>query len=398
MIHPLAYFASSLFAGSLLVHSLGGHLPETLQSRSWAFVSIALLVLGAAISGSRDPRHSSEQFRADRSRIGNKCLTLVVGWLLVLVAAAASAALDVAAALIFIEDFLVLLPVLPLLIVAYVLAVERRDGATEDASSTFGAFLRGKQPFVAAAHRPLLLAWLIKAFFIPLMYGNLILALQALLNLGQWPSATNWIAWLFCFGMSADLLVATVGYLCAGKLFRTEVRAVDDYWLSWVACLICYAPFFQYLKLLTAQRDSLVWTDWLSPDQPLYWIWAALIVSSWLMYWISNVSFGIRFSNLSYRGLIDVGPYRLCKHPSYLSKNIYWWLHTVPLYGVLGTADAMINVAGLSLISFIYFLRAKTEERFLRQFPEYAAYAQRIDEKSLRYRLERWYARVAQTR
>ncbi len=81
-------------------------------------------------------------------------------------------------------------------------------------------------------------------------------------------------------GLCIDLLVATVGYLSAGTLFGGEIKSVDDSWLGWAACLICYAPFFQHVKAFTEQRDSLIWSDWLQPHDALYWIWGALLLGA----------------------------------------------------------------------------------------------------------------------
>lgn len=71
---------------------------------------------------------------------------------------------------------------------------------------------------------------------------------------------------------------------------------------------------------------------------------------------------------------MDKGAYRYLKHPAYLSKNIYWWLHTVPWFGVVGL-DILRNILALVLVSSIYYLRAKTEERHLLQFEEYQKYS-----------------------
>src|SRR5690606_33230096 len=98
--------------------------------------------------------------------------------------------------------------------------------------------------------------------------------------------------------------------------------------------------------------------------------------------------FGLRFSNLSWRGLVNTGPYRYTKHPAYLSKNIYWWLHTVPFVGVASNMDLLRNLLGLSFVSMVYYIRAKTEEHHLMAFPEYHDYSQYINKKGLLARLK----------
>jgi protein-S-isoprenylcysteine O-methyltransferase Ste14 len=253
--------------------------------------------------------------------------------------------------------------------------MEHNGAVTEDSWSRLGRAICLQEGFDFQAHKTTLLATAVKAFFLPLMYGWTLMAMEQILQLGVLPASGTWVIWLFSFGLCIDLTIATAGYMFSSAWLGTETQSVDDTITGWLVCLVCYPPLLQYLKYLTAQSDSFIWSDWLNPAQPLYWGWAALIVLTWLVYWFSTVAFGLRFSNLSYRGLVDIGPYRYVRHPAYLSKNIYWWLHTAPFYGVIGTADFARNVAGLSLISFAYYLRARTEERHLSRYPEYREYS-----------------------
>ena len=90
------------------------------------------------------------------------------------------------------------------------------------------------------------------------------------------------------------------------------------------------------------------------------------------------------FSNLSYRRLINKGVYRYTKHPAYISKNIYWWLYTLPFMGVaFVSVEWWKNVLGLTFVSLIYYGRAKSEERHLMKFPEYRHYCNEIDKKGI---------------
>ena len=155
--------------------------------------------------------------------------------------------------------------------------------------------------------------------------------------------------------------------------------------------MICYPPLWVILRTIREQADTVTWDQWLSPDQPIYWVWAALITFSWGLYWLSTASFGVRFSNLTYRGLIAHGPYRYIKHPAYIGKNVYWWLHTVPFIGVSHMVDLAQNLLGLGFVTLIYYLRAKTEERHLSKFPEYRAYSEWIAEHGVRARCHRWF-------
>ena len=386
MLRSLLIFLSSGCLAISLAQLAESHWLESSGARILTLASLTSVLGIASISALRSKRiTASTGFSADR--VFNKSLAIAIGWVLVTFIAHVGVHAGMTAPTIFLGDFLFLIPFLPVLIPAHVLLSERLTGANHDAHSTFGALLRGQGRWNGGEHRTLVLGWLVKAFFIPLMYGNFVMASEQLLALGALPRTDNWIVWFAAFGLAIDLLVATAGYLSTSKIFGAEIRGVDASWISWAACLICYAPFFQYVQLVTEQRDTLIWTDWLQPNEPLYWLWAFFLVTSWGVYWLSSIAFGLRFSNLTYRGLVDKGPYRYFKHPAYLFKNVYWWLFTVPFFGVHSTSDLAANLGGLTVVSLIYFLRAKTEERYLRQFPEYSAYMRRLDAASLASRV-----------
>lgn len=390
MFGSLFLFLGGLIAAALLVHAAGFRLGDSAHARAIVLLAIFLVLTAAVVREIRANNAKSTNHRFSFERLLNKSLALATGWLLVFAAAALGSSLNLAPSIVFLEDLLPLSASLPLLIPAYVLFCERFTADPEDAHASFGAFLRRKGAWTKDPHATLSLGWLVKAFFLPLMYGNLVIAIDQLLATGITRNPGTWVVWFAAFGLSVDLLVATIGYVGTGKLFGAEIRSVDDSWIGWAVCLLCYAPFFQYVKLVTEQRDALTWTDWLKPDEPLYWAWATLLVSSWGVYWLSSIAFGLKFSNLTYRGLVDRGPYKYLKHPAYLSKNIYWWLHTVPFVGVASAGDLAANLAGLSAVSLIYYLRAKTEERHLMRFPEYAEYARRIEQRSVRAKLQQW--------
>jgi protein-S-isoprenylcysteine O-methyltransferase Ste14 len=80
----------------------------------------------------------------------------------------------------------------------------------------------------------------------------------------------------------------------------------------------------------------------------------------------ATVAFGLRFSNLTYRGVLTNGPYRFSRHPAYLSKNLFWWLSVLPfLVTSHSPVDTIRNTVLLGCVSAIYFWRAKTEEAHL---------------------------------
>lgn len=63
------------------------------------------------------------------------------------------------------------------------------------------------------------------------------------------------------------------------------------------------------------------------------------------------------------------------RHPAYISKNFSWWLIAIPFISEQGFFDAFKNCCMLLLVNYLYFLRAKTEERHLSKDPTYVQYA-----------------------
>jgi steroid 5-alpha reductase family enzyme len=102
------------------------------------------------------------------------------------------------------------------------------------------------------------------------------------------------------------------------------------------------------------------------------------------------VVFGLRFSNLTHRGIITNGPYRWLRHPAYVTKSLSWWLIAVPFVPVQGDILEAVRLSALLLLlNGVYALRAWTEERHLRRDPAYVRYAEWIDQHGLAVRLRR---------
>jgi protein-S-isoprenylcysteine O-methyltransferase Ste14 len=179
-----------------------------------------------------------------------------------------------------------------------------------------------------------------------------------------------------------DVHIATVGYLLTMKPLDAHIRTANPYLAGWLAALICYPPFtlmanggpFDY------HIAASEWHRWFYGHTALLYVWGAILVALTAIYAWATFAFGLRFSNLTHRGIITNGPYAFTKHPAYLSKNTYWWLSTLPFLATTGSiTDAVRNSALLALVSAIYYWRAKTEERHLLVDPDYVAYAKWMD-------------------
>jgi protein-S-isoprenylcysteine O-methyltransferase Ste14 len=174
-----------------------------------------------------------------------------------------------------------------------------------------------------------------------------------------------------------DVCFGTVGYLCAVRALGAQIRTANPYLTGWVAALICYPPFVLMgpggpINYTTATQS---WSGWMAGHEGLMVAWGVLLTLLAGAYAWSTVIFGLRFSNLTHRGIITNGPYRWFRHPAYLSKNLFWWLSVLPfLVTSGGPAQAVRNTALLLLVNAVYWWRAKTEERHLLADPVYREY------------------------
>jgi protein-S-isoprenylcysteine O-methyltransferase Ste14 len=117
--------------------------------------------------------------------------------------------------------------------------------------------------------------------------------------------------------------------------------------------------------------------------------WGCAILACVAVYAWATISFGVRFSNLSHRGVITSGPYRWLRHPAYVAKNVSWWLIAVPFFYEGSPVTAVRGCLLLLGLNGVYALRAWTEERHLAQDPTYRAYQAWIDDHGLAAKLRR---------
>jgi protein-S-isoprenylcysteine O-methyltransferase Ste14 len=172
-----------------------------------------------------------------------------------------------------------------------------------------------------------------------------------------------------------DLALGTIGYAFTLKLFDTHVKSADATLFGWMVALFCYPPFNNVSGSFLAHGSNTQWITILGGGQAPLWLYAvcaaAILLLTTLYTW-ATVVFGLRFSNLTNRGILCRGPYAWVRHPAYVSKNLTWWLMSWPFL------THWLNVVGLLGWNLIYVLRASTEERHLRQDPHYREYCQRV--------------------
>jgi protein-S-isoprenylcysteine O-methyltransferase Ste14 len=289
--------------------------------------------------------------------------------------------------------FLRTLAPLAILIPPYLIWADRRFYGSSDEYLEFGKLALGRwvevNPAIVRQHA---LGWLVKAFFLPLMTVYLYKEVSAFYAALQEPAGPlHNYQLMFHLSYMTDLLFAVVGYTLTLRLFDSHTRSVEPTMLGWVVALMCYQPFYSAIShAYLTYEDGIYWDNLLGPWPVLRTCWGVVIVCLTLVYGLATAAFGVRFSNLTNRGIITGGPYRFTKHPAYLSKNLSWWLISVPMFSNLGWPMAVRNCCILGLLNLIYYARARTEERHLSRDPTYVAYALWIEQHGLLAPLANW--------
>lgn len=275
--------------------------------------------------------------------------------------------------------------------VPYVMWMDRRFVEPRDGAWHFGQFLMGGADKAKGGEYDReqiyhhLRAWAVKGFFLAFMISIVPGGFGEIVRLDFAELAGNPVAiasWLIVAMFVVDVQFATVGYLLTMKSLDAHIRTANPFLAGWVAALMCYPPFLLMSDFgpLNYHVDIADWAYWFEGHQTLLIIWGALLVLLTAAYAWATVAFGLRFSNLTHRGILTHGPYAWTKHPAYVAKNIYWWLALMPFLTISGNyVDMIRNGALMAAVSAVYYWRAKTEEKHLLSDPEYKAYAEWMD-------------------
>jgi len=108
-----------------------------------------------------------------------------------------------------------------------------------------------------------------------------------------------------------DVGLALLGYICCLRLLDTHIRSAEPTLLGWVVALACYPPFNYAVtgRYIPADAESQSWCQILGGIPWLYYPVGAVILVLLAVYVYATMAFGLRFSNLTHRGILCRGPY-----------------------------------------------------------------------------------------
>jgi protein-S-isoprenylcysteine O-methyltransferase Ste14 len=243
------------------------------------------------------------------------------------------------------------------------------------------------RPALEKHEKTAILFMVVKIHFLPMMLNAFYAVFFDVMNLivkaAEWPGELltvdgfNSITYPIVVGIVflIDTGYFSFGYAVEAGFLKNRVRSVEPTVFGWCVALSCYMPF----KSMFCQYTG--WfPDYMSSthDAATTFIMRVSVALLLLVYAVTTIALGAKCSNLTNRGIVVDGPYRFVRHPSYASKNLAWWITVLPV---------MSFYVFLSMLSwsFIYYLRAVTEERHLIADPEYVEYCRRVRYRFIPY-------------
>lgn len=281
----------------------------------------------------------------------------------------------------------VLLPAIVTLLVAYFWFLDKRMVQPKDGYWQIGTWLSGQNPSPDwPVLKDFLLGWIVKGFFLPIMFTYLVQGVVFLQNHTSLMQGgpVEIALYLIRVAIILELTVVVVGYTMTARFFDAHIRSTNTYLAAWVVTLACYQPFnLIVFDRIFPFRSELDWSHVIAGYPSFTFPWIILILLSFVAYVWATAIYGLRWSNLTNRGIITTGPYRFTKHPDYVSKSAYFWLTAAPFLTAATTWGAIAGSFALLGVNIIYYGRARMEEKHLSEDPDYVAYALAMNERSI---------------
>lgn len=278
-------------------------------------------------------------------------------------------------------------PILVPAVIAYVAMIDRVMREPRDGYWQVGRIVLGRwQDIDRGEIKAHALAWTVKGFFLPIMIVYLLQIigrLQGMAATAMSIDPVTIVSVLTNAAIALELTVVCVGYTCTLRLFDSHIRSTNPFLLGWLVTLAVYEPFNGVISgRIFIYSDSYQWFHWLADSWMLIPWGAAIVVTFFTWLWATAI-YGLRWSNLTNRGIITNGPYRFTKHPDYVSKVAFFWLVNVPFVSLAGPWDGLRGAIAMIAVSLIYFGRARMEEKHLSEEPAYRDYALAMNRRSI---------------
>ena len=174
-----------------------------------------------------------------------------------------------------------------------------------------------------------------------------------------------------------DVFNAVVAYCMESRWLENRSHSIDLTIGGWLVCLSCYPPINEVTGSLFAfapfvasnQMEDLVFNS-------LGLFYAAKIIEMLTLgvHIYSDVSLGPSVANITLKKLQTRGFYGLIRHPGTTTKLLLWLIQAI-IYKKFWTMKFFFGYLGWGIV---YVLRALTEERHLKKFPEYREYCKKV--------------------
>lgn len=239
-----------------------------------------------------------------------------------------------------------------------------------------------KQLLISKEEKTSLLFYLVKLFWTPLMIGFAIGNTSSVIGFFSSFSTLNlnitkigvlkfYIPFIFALMIAIDTLIFSFGYIFESSALKNVVKSVEPTVLGWLVAIMCYPPINDLSTKILGWYSS-DFNDFGNININIITGIISLLLFG--VYVWASIALGFKASNLTNRGIISKGPYKYVRHPAYSTKNLSWWIMGIPFIKMYG----LIAIYSLIAWSFVYYLRALTEERHLMQDPDYVEYSKKV--------------------
>ena len=286
-------------------------------------------------------------------------------------------------------------------IMNYILKLIKRQGLKKNANSA--EFLQWLTPtykqkqslilyFIKFFFGPQLLLWSFQHYQQIISQWNRLIYANQIMK-GHWSdifSLINYRQLVFLLFVQImyfiDCFIYAIGYCTELTILRNRIRTVESSAIGLLFCLACYPPFSSATAaIIRWEHNDNVFNIINNSTSIINWICyfiAALLI---FIYVAASVALFTKASNLTNRGTVSIFPYNIVRHPAYATKISLWWLASIIiLKNLLLNGKYLVTVLyilGAITWTFIYYMRAITEERHLMLDPDYRAYIKKVKYK-----------------